>query len=71
MKSKAFLHLDLEVDPFYEPKTKQTRARELTPSNKKQTKTENPKKLIMFLLRCFHRGSVWYFCQECNRGQYG
>ena len=43
MKSKAFLHLDLEVDPFYEPKTKQMRARELTPSNKnrKSQKTHN------------------------------
>ena len=38
MKLKAFLHLDLEVDPFYEPKTKQTRARELTPSNKNKEK---------------------------------
>ena len=44
MKLKAFLHLDLEVDPFYEPKTKQPRARELTHSKIKQTKTENHKK---------------------------
>ena len=69
MKSKIFLRLDLKVDPFTDLNK---RVRVSSRFQNKQNKNRNsPKKVIMFLLHCFHRGSVWYFCQECNRGQYG